>query len=132
MGTNHGESILICHSIEQFLQSHGMQPLSASIKPSDDTHSQATDIYTYPRIPSQFQSIRQHIHRHTHSTKPTGDPKTDGGSDESQTLQVAVAVAMPSLHGPPVSDTQTHGPHDVEPLDYSLGLMEIPWHSKER
>jgi hypothetical protein len=95
------------------------------------------DAHTYSRIPAQFQSIQRHIRRHTHSAKSAGD----AGSDESQTLQVAVAIAMPSPHqSEPEStkysisspDTYIQEYHDVQALEYSLGLTEIPWHSEER
>jgi len=116
-----------------------IMPLSASIErpveePSDHSRPQGTDIYTYP----QFQTIRQHICRHA---AKADDRKTDPESGENQTLQVAVAIAMPSPHkcereilddGSTSPYTQIHEPHhDVEPLQYSLGLKKIPWHSEE-
>jgi len=119
-----------------------IMPLSASIErpveePSDHSRPQGTNIYAYPRVPPQFQTIRQHIRRHTANA---GDRKTDPGSGESQTLQVAVAIVMPSPHkcerevldvGSASPYTRIHEPHDVEPLQYSLGLKKIPWHSEE-
>ena len=119
-----------------------VQPLSASIKQSEknlpnDTDSQATDIHTHSRIPSHLRSIRQQIRR---TAKLTGDRNSDTGPAASRTLQVAVAIVMPSTyrHGHKLMDeglsspeTQTHKPHDADPLEYSLGLMEMPWHSDE-
>lgn len=106
-----------------------IMPFSASIKQSEED--------THLRNPSQLQSIQQQIRRHTRSAKATDD-----GSTQSRTLQVAVAIAMPSPHtlerestneGPTSADTHTHEHNDARPtLDYSLGLMEMPWHSEEQ
>lgn len=119
-----------------------MMPISANIKrseeiPSNEAGSRATDIHAHYGIPSQLRSIGRHIHRHA---KPAGDRNADVRSTESQTLQVAVAIAMPSIHthehnskneGPSNSpDIQSHEPNDADPLQYSLGLVEMPWHSE--
>jgi hypothetical protein len=53
---------------------------------------------------------------------------------------VAVAIAMPSAnkHQPKSMNERSSGPeapthkaHDADPFEYSLGLMEMPWHSDE-
>jgi hypothetical protein len=123
-------------------ESYHVQPFSASIKklggePFDD--AQASDIHTHPRIPSQLQTIRQHIRRHM-KPKLADEQKVNAVSTQNRTLQVAVAIAMPSPHkrqreptneGLASADTYTHEPHDADLLEYSLGLMEMPWHSEE-
>jgi len=115
-----------------------VMPLSAAIKPSREAlDAQATDTHTHSRIHSPLQSIRQHFRHISRSADP---PKSNVVAAESQTLQVAVAIAMPSPHKcqhestlerPTIADFQTHGCHDPNPFEYTLGLMEIPWHSAE-
>jgi len=116
-----------------------IMPFSASIKGEPFEVAQASDIHTHPRIPSQLQTIRQHIRRHM-KPKLADKQKVTAGSTQNRTLEVAVAIAMPSPHkrereltneGPTSDDTHTHEPHDAELLEYSLGLLEMPWHSEE-
>jgi len=119
-----------------------IMPFSASIKKlggESFDNAQASDIHTHPRIPSQLQTIRQHIRRHM-KPKLADEQKVNAVSTQNRTLQVAVAIAMPSPHkrereptneGLASADTYTHEPHDADLLEYSLGLMEMPWHSEE-
>lgn len=53
---------------------------------------------------------------------------------------MAVAIVMPSTYrhghelmneGLSSPEIQTPALHDADPLEYSLGLMEMPWHSDE-
>jgi len=120
-----------------------VQPLSASVRQPEnnlpnDPDSQAAVIHnTRSRIPSHIRSIGQQIRR---TAKLAGDRNSDTGPAASRTLQVAVAIVMPSTYrhahelineGVSSPETQTHKPHDADPLEYSLGLMEMPWHSDE-
>lgn len=131
-------------SYEQLKWEHIM-PFSASIKPprgapSDDADSRVTDTHAHLRIHSHLQNVQQHLRRHTLTAKSADNHKKDTGSakNPSRTLQVAVAIAMPSPHQreresvnerPASADTHVHIHHD--PLDYSLGLTEMLWHSDE-
>jgi len=117
-----------------------IMPLSASIKKSGEesfNDAEASGTHTHSRIPSQLQTLRQHIRRHT---KSADEQKIDAVSVQNRTLQVAMAIAMPSPHkrecestneGLANAEIHTHEPHDTDPLEYSLGLMEMPWHSEE-
>jgi len=110
-------------------------PLSASIKQSGDDSDEAR--LAHLRMPSQLQSIQQHIRRHTRAARSADDQKPSAASAQGRKLQVAVAIAMPSPHrhdestseGPTSTDPHTHEHHDADPFIYSLGLMEMPWHS---
>jgi len=116
-----------------------IMPFSTSIMKSGEesfNDAEASGIHTHPRIPSQLQTIRQYIRRHR---KSADEPKIDAGSAQNRTLRVAMAIAMPSPHkrecepineGLANADEHTHEPHDTDPLEYSLGLMEMPWHSE--
>ena len=74
------------------------------------------------RITNHLNRVQQHLNRPHHTTleKP---PESDEPV-ERPTLQVAVAIVMPS---PPKT---REDPDEDEPLEYSLGMMEMPWRSE--
>lgn len=85
-----------------------------------------------------MQSIQQQIRRRTRSAKPTDGHRIDAA--QGGQLQVAVAIAMPSPHKRE-NDLTEEGTsanihadehYDAYPLEYSLGLMEMPWYSDEQ
>lgn len=117
----------------------GIMPLSASIK--KQLEDEETHDGTHSRIPAQHDNIRQHFRNPTRVRKTAaGNSKT-----EAPTLQVAIAIAMPSSRkrehewtheGTSSTDDTSNHIHkpcddDDNMLGYSLGLMDIPWHSKE-
>jgi len=121
-----------------------MLPLSASIKrplgeaisPPDSTSAQVAGTTT-TRIPPHLEDIGRHFRRPTRVRK-SADPEVA----EGHTLQIAMAIAMPSSRkreregtheGPEHTSNHTHELFDGDNrMEYSLGLMDIPWHAAER
>jgi len=113
----------------------GVIPLSACIKEPLEGTSEANT--THSRIPLQLDHIRQHFCHPTRVRKVAGNNKIE--TVGSPTLQVAMAIAMPSSRKRERErshdDPDDKGGHsqatcdDDRRLEYSLGLMDIPWHS---
>jgi len=114
-------------------------PFSATIKklgkgPVDD--APVSEIHTHPLIPSQLQTIQQHLRC---QTKSANKHKDNAISTQNRTLQIAVVIAMPSPRKckhestrEGLTNTSTHyEPRDAHLCEYSLGVMEMPWHPEE-
>jgi hypothetical protein len=133
---------------EDGLTWQGMMPLSATFKksqaetlsPPDNTSAQVVGTTARPRVPPQLENFGRQFRRPIRARNSTDSSQPE--PVESPSLQVAMAIAMPSsriherewMHEESLKDisNHTHEPFiGDDRMEYSLGLMDIPWHSAE-